>query len=98
MKKFNTEDELKKHQVKGGKIMLDFLTREGYALKKANRVKELISCHEVGAPKHIGKKSFSKNELEKKIVSMYNRISSEDARDIAEPFYKEALEQLREIE
>lgn len=113
-KEFNTAEEMKKHQTEGGKIMYEFLTKEGYDNERAARVRNLISCHEVGgdeeqnllkdadsiswlevsAPKHISRKTFSKEELSKKIESMFSRISSEEAREMAKPFYEEDLKML----
>lgn len=57
-----------------------------------------ISWLEVSAPKHISKKLFSKEELEKKIAFMFKRISSSEAREIAQPFYEEAVRLLDEME
>lgn len=56
-----------------------------------------ISWLEVSAPKHIGKKLFPQEELERKVASMFGRISSSRARELARPFYKEAMEMLEEM-
>ncbi|MDD3006515.1 MAG: DUF4202 family protein [Candidatus Pacebacteria bacterium] len=112
--RFNTEEEMEKHQTESGKIIFDFLVKEGYDLEKAKRVQELIAKHEVGgdaeqdmlkdadslswlevsAPKHIGKAIFSREELKKKVAAMHDRISSGKAKDLAVPFYEEALQML----
>lgn len=115
--KFNTEEEMEKHQNEGGRIMFEFLVKEGCDLEKAKRVQELISKHEVGgdaeqdllkdadslswlevsAPKHIGKETFPKEELKKKVAAMYDRISSHKVKDLAVPFYEEALKMLDKV-
>lgn len=41
-------ETMDKHQIDSGKIMFEFLAKEGYDLEKAKRVQELISKHEVG--------------------------------------------------
>ena len=41
-------EAMDKHQIDSGKIMFEFLAKEGYDLEKAKRVQELISKHEVG--------------------------------------------------
>lgn len=118
MKEYRTGAEQEKHEVEGGRIMFEFLVKEGYDLEKAKRVQELISRHEVGgdaeqnllmdadslswlevsAPKHIAKRTFSKEELEKKVAFMYDRISSKEAKDIAGKFYEEAIGMLEKID
>lgn len=49
-KKFRYEwgGKIDKHQIESGKIMFDFLVKEGYDAKKAKRLQELIRRHEVG--------------------------------------------------
>jgi hypothetical protein len=57
-----------------------------------------ISWLEMSAPKHIGKQSFPKEELEKKVASMFQRISSSEAKEFAQPFYEEAVKMLGEMQ
>lgn len=57
-----------------------------------------ISWLEVSAPKHIGKRLFSKDELERKVAAMFVRISSSEAKKLAQPFYKRAVKMLEEME
>lgn len=113
-------EAMDRHQVESGKIMFDYLEKGGYDLKKSERVKELISKHEVGGdagqnllkdadslswlewsvPHHISfiaEKGLEKKELRKKIDFMYDRISSHKAKDLAVPFYEEALKMLDKI-
>jgi hypothetical protein len=46
--KFESGDILEVHQIEGGKIMYDFLTRNRADVEFAKRVKELIEKHEKG--------------------------------------------------
>jgi len=55
-----------------------------------------LSWLEVSAPRHIEKRSFPKEELEKKIIFMFERISSDKAQELARPFYEEAMRMLKE--
>jgi hypothetical protein len=117
-KKYRTGKEQEYHQVEGGRIMFDFLVDNGYDAAKAERVRELISKHEVGgdeeqnilkdadslswlevsAPRHIGKRLFPKEELERKIAFMFERISASKAKELGRPFYEEAVRMLEEQE
>jgi len=56
-----------------------------------------ISWLEVSAPRHISKQLFPKNELEGKVASMFERISSSKAKKFAQPFYEEAVRILDEM-
>lgn len=118
MNSFRTGDGQREHEEEGGRIMYEFLTKEGYAPEKAARVRELIAVHErggdaeqdllkdadslswleVSAPKHISKRKFPKKELARKVISMYERISTPRARELAQPFYEEAVGMLGEWE
>jgi len=114
-------EAMEKHQVESGVIMFDFLVKAGYDPKKAERVRELISKHEVGGdaeqnllkdadslswleisvPRHIDfieEKGLEKEELKKKIDFMYNRITSEKAKEIAGSFYENAIKLLDKVE
>ncbi len=55
-----------------------------------------ISYLEINAPKHAKKlvAPLGKDKVERKIRWMFERISSENAKRIAEPFYKNAIEML----
>jgi len=114
--KFGSGDILEIHQIEGGKIMYDFLTKNGADEEFARRVKELIGKHEEGgtedqniikdadsisyfennAPKHIKltEKGYTKEEIKRKFDWMFDRISSERAKQIAEPMYKRAIQLL----
>ena len=122
-KKFNYNwgEAMEKHQVESGIIMFDFLLKAGYDPKKAERVRELVSKHEVGGdaeqnllkdadslswleisvPRHVNfieEKGLEKEELKKKIDFMYNRITSEKAKEIAGSFYENAINLLDKVE
>ena len=55
-----------------------------------------ISYLEINAPKHVKKlvAPLGKDKVERKIRWMFERISSEKAKQIAEPFYKNAVDML----
>lgn len=57
-----------------------------------------ISYLEVNAPRHVEKfgKMFGKEKTKVKFDFMFNRISSEKARKIAEPMYKKVIKMLEE--
>ncbi len=76
---------ISKHEV-GGDEEQDLL-RDAYS----------ISWLEVSAPKHIGKKLFPKEEMEKKVASMFGRITSSAAKELARPFYEEAVRLLQQM-
>jgi NAD(P)H-hydrate repair Nnr-like enzyme with NAD(P)H-hydrate dehydratase domain len=48
MKVYRTGEARKEHQAEGGRIMKEYLIGEGYDPAKAERVRDLISCHEDG--------------------------------------------------
>jgi len=57
-----------------------------------------ISYLEVNAPKHVEKfgRMFGKEKTKTKFDFMFNRISSEKAKKVAEPMYKKVVEMLEE--
>ncbi|MFH1405026.1 MAG: DUF4202 family protein [Patescibacteria group bacterium] len=57
-----------------------------------------LSYLEINAPKNIDMfpDVFSKDQLRVKIDWMYNRISSDKAKRLAEPYYKKAIEMLEQ--
>ena len=65
-------------------------TEEQNVIKDADS----ISYFENNAPKHAKwtERGFTKEEIKRKFDWMFNRISSEKAKQIAEPFYKRAIE------
>lgn len=46
--KYSWGKAMDRHQRESGRIMFDFLVKEGYDARKAKRVQELISHHEIG--------------------------------------------------
>lgn len=113
-RKFESGKILKVHQREGGKIMYEFLIKNGAEKKFAKRVQELIEKHEEGgtkdqniikdadsisylennAPRHakLTERGFTKEEIKRKFDWMFNRISSKKTKQIAEPFYKNAID------
>lgn len=74
------------------------LKHEGGGDEESDLIKDAdsISYLEVNAPKHAKKlvKSLGKDKLERKFHWMFKRISSEKAKQIALPWYKDALKKL----
>jgi hypothetical protein len=104
------------HQKKGGEIMADFLKSQNAPREMIDKVKNLVSKHEIGGTneenliKDADSVSFLENQIDifiacvpqetskektlEKFNFMYNRISSPEAKEIAEPFYKNAVDKL----
>lgn len=113
---FQDPAPLNHHQEKGAKIMSDFLIGIGAPNSLVERVKMLISKHEVGgnADQNILKDADSvsfletqvdyfvvsqvaergKEKVKEKFDWMYSRITSAKAKEIAEPWYRQALHKL----
>ncbi len=107
---------LKYHPKKGAEIIGEFLEKKGADKKLVNRVKMLISKHEVGgnrdqnllkdadsvsffennAEHFVTKKvqDTSKVKVKEKLDWMFERITSQDAKKLAEPWYKKAVKKL----
>ena len=116
---FLDKDIMKYHQERGGEIMEEFLLKEGTSPEFAQRVRHLISRHELGGDadqdflKDMDSLSFlennidfflsnvensaDKDEVRKKFTWMFERISSDKARKLAEPFYKTAIDKLNKV-
>jgi hypothetical protein len=54
-----------------------------------------ISYLEVNAPKHLKEGIFSEQEMKEKFNFMFDRITSETARELAKPFYNRAISDLK---
>ncbi len=115
-KGFRTDEHLVYHQEKGTEIIEGFLQKQNADKKLIERVKKLISKHEVGGDddqdilKDADSVSFFENNVEQFVTKfvpevgkenvkdkfdwMFNRISNEQAKKIALPWYKEAIKQL----
>lgn len=107
------------HQEKGAEIIDEFLEKQNAPREMIDKVKNLISKHEIGGTdeenliKDADSISFLENQVDifiacvpqetskektlEKFNLMYNRISSPEAKKLAEPFYKNALDKLGKI-
>jgi hypothetical protein len=116
---FLDKDIMKHHQERGGEIMEEFLLKEGATPEVAQRVRHLISRHEVGGDadqdflKDMDSLSFLENnidfflahvdntaardEVREKFTWMFERISSDEVKGLAEPFYKTAIDKLNKV-
>jgi len=116
-KGFRTDEHLIYHQEKGAEIVADFLRKQNADEKLIDRVKELISKHEVGGSddqdilKDADSVSFFENNVDYFIVElvskvgkknvkdkfdwMFDRISSEKAKQIALPWYQRGNKTIR---
>jgi len=67
--------------------------------EESNLIKDAdsISYLEINVLQHIKKLVvvFNKNKIKRKTDWMFERISSENAKQIAKPFYKEAIKVLK---
>ena len=115
-KGFRTNEHLIYHQEKGAEIIADFLRKKNADKKLIERIKKLISKHEVGGNddqeilKDADSVSFFENNVDRFVVNlapevgrenvkdkfdwMFNKISNEKAKQIALPWYKEAIKRL----
>ena len=115
-KGFRSDEHLIHHQNEGAKIIGEYLQQIGTKKEFVERVKMLISKHEVGGNddqnflkdadsvsffennvEHFVNKKVSETSKEKvkdKFDWMFNRISSEKAKQIARPWYEEAIKKL----
>ncbi len=112
---YTDAEHMKYHQEKGAEILCDFLISRGVDQYFIQRVRNLISKHEVGGDgdqdilKDADSVSFFENNIEyflsgvakvgkekirAKFQWMFDRITSEKARDIARPWYEEAMKKL----
>lgn len=108
---------LKYHPEKGAEIMAEFLKKEGANDRFIERVKYLISKHEVGGDddqnllKDADSISFMENQtdhfieksselgsdvVKNKFDRMFDRISSDNAKDICRVWYDKAFKKLYE--
>ncbi|MFA6549421.1 MAG: DUF4202 family protein [Candidatus Margulisiibacteriota bacterium] len=115
-RKFNDLEYMSLHSRKGAEIIGQFLKEQGAGPELIERVKDLISKHEVGGTndqnllKDVDSLSFLENNIKhfttKKVAEhgvdkvrvkfdwMFNRITSEKAKEIARPWYEKAMEEL----
>jgi hypothetical protein len=115
-KGFVDDSLLELHQKKGADIIAKFLEENCADKKLIERVKILVSKHEVGGDKdqnllkdadslsffennvsHFITKlagDTGKEKVKSKFEWMFNRISSEKARKIAQPWFEEAIRRL----
>ncbi|MBI2631520.1 DUF4202 family protein [Candidatus Pacearchaeota archaeon] len=113
------EDFLKYHQEKGAEIIEEFLIKNNANLKLVERVKTLISKHEVGGSddenilKDADSISFFENnvdhflteyvsklgkeKIKEKFDWMFNRITSNNAKKIAKPWYNNGINNLNKL-
>jgi hypothetical protein len=115
-KGFMSDDHLTHHQNEGARIIGEFLSKIGADKKLIDRVKSLISKHEVGGDndqnllKDADSLSFlennidhfltkktketSKSKVKDKFDWMFNRITSNKAKQIAKHWYDDAIKRL----
>ena len=86
--KFTDEDHLRNHQEKGAEIMGDFLKKQGVDQKIIDRVKHLISKHEVGGDENqnILKDADSLSFLENNADIFLNRLDKLGYERVKEKF------------
>ncbi len=116
---FKDDFFLKYHPEKGAEIMGNFLEEERAPKEMIERVKMLISKHEVGGDedqnllKDADSISYFENQIDHFITKraeatspekvkakfdwMYDRITSEKAKEIARPMYEEAVKKLSKL-
>ncbi|MCK5061072.1 DUF4202 family protein [Candidatus Parcubacteria bacterium] len=115
---FRDEEFLKQHSEKGAEILGKFLEKEGANNKLINRVKHMVSKHELGGDedqnllKDADSLSFVENNgpiflskieklgydrIKEKFDWMYNRITSEKAKEIGKPFYDKMMSELEKL-
>ena len=116
-----SSDFLKNHQERGAEIIANFLEEQGAENELIDKVKRLVSKHEVGGDeeqnllKDADSLSFLENNLsyflspekitatggiekvKEKISWMFNRITSDKAKQIAQPWYDKAMKEMGEI-
>jgi len=115
-KGFRSDEHLRHHQEEGARIIGEYLHTIGVDDQFIERVKMLVSKHEVGGNddqnllKDADSISFFENNvdhfLEKKVSEtskekvrdkfdwMFDRITSQDAKEIARPWYERAIRKL----
>lgn len=115
-KGFRSDEHLIRHQNESAKIVAEYLQQIGAKKEFIERVKMLISKHEIGGnddqnllkdadsisffennvnlfvSKRVGE--TSKEKVKDKFDWMFNRITSEKAKQIAQSWYKEAIKKL----
>jgi len=116
---FKDKNFLNEHQLRGAKIISDFLKTQNADLSFIDRVNELILFHEVGGTadsdllkdadslsffntrvSHFIKTKTHLSSVEKvksKIDWMFDRITSEKARNLAKPLYEKAIKELENV-
>lgn len=117
---YMNEDHLKQHQERGAEIIGEFLESIRAESMLIERVKMLISKHEVGgnddqnllkdadsisffetnAPRFLTKHLplVGKEKVKEKFDFMFERITSEKAKEIARPMYKRVMGDLKKID
>ena len=115
-KGFRSDEHLAHHQNEGARIIGEYLHQIGADKEMADRVKMLVSKHEMGGNKDqnllkdadsisffennvnlfINKKvaETSKKKVKDKFDWMFDRITSKKAKQIAQPWYQEAIKKL----
>ena len=103
-KGFRDEDHLKYHQEKGAKIIEEFLIKEGASTYLIERVKHLVSKHEVGGDedqnilKDADTISFFENNINYFITKQVTVTSREKVKDKFDFMYERlSLEKAKEI-
>ncbi len=118
--RFKDPSYLKAHQDKSAKIIGEFLKKINAINEFIERVKMLVSRHEVGGNEDqnilkdadslsffeknidffvtVMVKRTSKDEVKEKFDWMFNRISLKEAKEIARPWYEEAINRLESLE
>lgn len=116
---FKDEGILQSHQEEGAKVIYEYLVNHGQSIKLAEKVKHLISKHEVGGDEEQNilkdadsisyfecnaegfiakfKPLYGIEKVKSKLIWMFERITSDKAKKIAEPMYKEALNKLENL-
>lgn len=114
-KEFLDEKYLQEHQERSARILREFLKRQDCGKEFVQRVKRLVSRHEIGGSddenvlKDADSISFFENNAERfaartpvysvrkireKLNWMYERITSERAREMARPMYEHGVRNL----
>jgi len=115
---FNDKEALETHQIKSAEIIGNFLEKEGVPSELVERVKHLVSRHEVGGDEDQDllmdadsisffennaerfvthyQKIFGKKFVKEKFDWMFNRISSEERKEICRDMYEKFVRMLEE--
>lgn len=116
---FTDPEFLRYHQETGAQMIAKFLETQNAPAELVDRVKHLVSKHEVGGDddqnllKDADTVSFFENNIDlfltkkikeegreaihEKLRWMFDRITSDKARELAQPFYDEAMKRLDAI-